>query len=75
VPQKEFRIDSFYKLEREGNSMSQVEKLLREIEQARFWGSLQVDFQNGQVTLIRKTETFKPQQQGTTHEANRYTSR
>jgi hypothetical protein len=44
--------------------MNQVEKMLREIEQARFWGSLQVDFQNGQVSLIRKTETIKPE--GTT---------
>jgi len=53
--------------------MSQVEKMLHEIEQARFWGSMQIDFQNGQVTLIRKTETIKPQ--GTTHETNRYTTR
>jgi hypothetical protein len=55
--------------------MNQVEKMLHEIEQVRFWGSMQIDFQNGQVTLIRKTETFKPQSQGTTHEANRYTTR
>ena len=49
--------------------MNQVEKKLREVEQARFWGSVQDDFQDGRVKLIRKTEAIKLQQ-GTTREYN-----
>jgi hypothetical protein len=36
-----------------------VEKYLNEVKQRRFWGSLQLDFQDGQLVLIRKQGTIK----------------
>jgi hypothetical protein len=36
-----------------------ISKYVREAQQARLWGMLQLDFQDGQLTLIRREETFK----------------
>jgi len=36
-----------------------IPELIAELKRGRFWGSLQIDFQNGEVLLIRKTETLK----------------
>ena len=36
-----------------------IEKYLTEVQQKRFWGSLQLDFQDGVLSLIRKEETIK----------------
>jgi hypothetical protein len=33
--------------------------LLRELESSRFYGSVELKFENGQVTLARKAETLK----------------
>jgi len=33
--------------------------VLNEIAKNKFWGSVQFDFRDGEVTLIRKTETMK----------------
>jgi hypothetical protein len=37
-----------------------VDKYVRQAEETRLWGTLQFDFQDGQLTLIRREETFKP---------------
>ncbi len=43
-------------MEKTGPLMS----VLAEIERRRFFGSLEIKFEAGRVTLIRKTETIKP---------------
>ncbi len=43
-------------MEKTGPLMS----VLTEIERRRFFGSLEIKFEAGRVTLIRKTETIKP---------------
>ena len=40
--------------------MLPIGDLLRELERNRFYGSLEVKFEAGQVVLVRKTETIKP---------------
>ena len=34
--------------------------LLAELEQSRFYGSVEIKFEAGRVVLLRKTETIKP---------------
>lgn len=36
-----------------------IEKYVADIKQRHFWGSLQFDFQDGQLVLVRKQETIK----------------
>jgi len=36
-----------------------IPSFLAELARARFWGSVQIDYQNGEPTLVRKTETTK----------------
>jgi hypothetical protein len=38
--------------------------LLNDLEKAAFWGSLEIKFESGNVVLIKKTETLKPNQRG-----------
>jgi hypothetical protein len=40
--------------------MSELLQLLKQLEQSRFYGSLEVKIEAGRVVLIRKTETLKP---------------
>jgi hypothetical protein len=40
--------------------MNELVELLRQLEQSRFYGVLEVKFEAGIVVLIKKTETFKP---------------
>jgi hypothetical protein len=40
--------------------MNELIQLLRQLEQARFYGVLEVKFEAGNVVLLKKTETFKP---------------
>lgn len=40
--------------------MSELAQLLRELEQARFYGSLELKYEAGRIVLIRKSETLKP---------------
>jgi hypothetical protein len=35
-------------------------ELLRDLERIRFYGSLELKFENGRLVLVRKTETIKP---------------
>lgn len=39
--------------------MHEVIALIQTIQQDKFWGNLQIDFRDGEVSLIRKTETIK----------------
>ncbi len=43
--------------------MQTLHQLLRELEQGRFYGSLEVKFEAGHIVLLRKTETIKPADQ------------
>jgi hypothetical protein len=55
----------------ERNEMTQeIERILREASEARFWGDIQLEYKDGQVILIRKTETIKLT--GTTEKSRRY---
>ena len=37
-----------------------TEKLLKELENQRFYGAVEIKFESGRLVLIRKTETIKP---------------
>jgi hypothetical protein len=37
-----------------------IPELLCDLEQSRFYGSLELKYEGGRLVLIRKTETFKP---------------
>jgi hypothetical protein len=56
--------------------MNDLVQLLRQLEQSRFYGSVEFKYEAGRVVLIRKSETFKPSDSGygnnrsTGHEAN-----
>jgi hypothetical protein len=43
--------------------MNELVQMLRQLEQSRFYGSLEMKFESGQVVLLKKTETLKPTQQ------------
>jgi hypothetical protein len=36
-----------------------IDKYVSEAQGKRFWGTLQLDFQDGRLSLIRKEETIK----------------
>lgn len=42
---------------------AKLTQLLTEVERERFWGSLELNYQDGQLVLVRKTETFKIRQE------------
>ena len=50
-------------------TLEALTQMLAELGRAYFWGSLQIDFQNGQIILVRKTETMKSLEsfKGNTH--------
>jgi hypothetical protein len=37
-----------------------VPELTNELERSRFYGSLELKYEDGRLVLIRKSETFKP---------------
>ena len=37
-----------------------IDQILHELEQRRFYGSLEIKFEAGRMVLIKKTETIKP---------------
>jgi hypothetical protein len=41
------------------NESAKAQEVLRELERTRFWGSIQFDYQDGQIILLRKTQTMK----------------
>ena len=42
--------------------MSELSQMLQQLEQSRFFGSLELKFESGHVVLLKKTETLKPTQ-------------
>jgi hypothetical protein len=38
----------------------EISKLTGDLERSRFYGSVELKFEDGRLVLIRKTETFKP---------------
>ena len=39
--------------------MTKLIELLRNLERERFYGNIQIEFQAGDIALVRKTQTFK----------------
>ena len=37
-----------------------ISELTHELERSRFYGSLELKYEDGRLVLIRRTETFKP---------------
>jgi hypothetical protein len=52
--------------------MNEIVAMLQKAQRESFWGQIQIDFHRGEVTLIRKTETFKPKE-NTLHEQHKPT--
>ena len=48
-------------------TVENISKLLADLARSRFWGMIQIDYQNGQPILVRKTETIKTLDKGNTH--------
>jgi hypothetical protein len=46
---------------------AKLTQLLGEAERDRFWGSLELSYQDGQLVLVRRTETFKIRQENYSH--------
>ena len=44
--------------------------LLHDLERAAFWGSLEIKLEAGNVVLIKKTETLKPNQRNNRGDEN-----
>ncbi len=42
------------------DTIAEITKVLRDLEQRRFYGGLEIKIESGNVVLIRKTETLKP---------------
>jgi hypothetical protein len=42
---------------------TKLTQLLSEAERDRFWGSLELTYQDGQPVIVRKTQTFKIRQE------------
>jgi len=40
--------------------MNEAMRLLENLQRERFYGSLEVKFENGHITIMRKTETILP---------------
>ncbi len=45
-----------------------IPEMIRELEQQKFYGSLEISFQAGHVTVIRKTESFRPASEPSTEQ-------
>jgi hypothetical protein len=39
--------------------VNEVIKMLEKAQKEKLWGNLQIDFRDGEVILVRKTETLK----------------
>lgn len=46
----------------------EISELARELEKSRFYGSLELKYEDGRLVLIRKSETFRPMEKPTGHE-------
>jgi hypothetical protein len=53
-----------------------IPQFLADLGRSRFWGTIQIDYQNGQPILVRKTETVKVlDQRNTYHERSEQSER
>jgi len=41
------------------NPLNEIIAMLEKAQSQSFWGQIQIDFQNGAITIIRRTETIK----------------
>jgi hypothetical protein len=48
-----------------------ISALARELEKSRFYGSLELKYEDGRLVLIRKTETFRPMEKPTGNDNTR----
>jgi hypothetical protein len=48
-----------------------ISELARDLEKSRFYGSLELKYEDGRLVLIRKTETFRPMEKPTGNEHTR----
>ena len=49
-----------------------INTVLQKATEQRLWGQIQLEYQDGRIVLIRKTETFKPEtSRETTHDRPR----
>jgi hypothetical protein len=37
----------------------QIAKLISDLTRKKFWGKVEIEFRDGQVTILRKSETIK----------------
>jgi hypothetical protein len=57
---------------------TRIEELIRTVQaltQSRFWGSLEIKFENGDVVLLRKAETIKLDDNWRSNRGAEYVSR
>jgi hypothetical protein len=45
-----------------------IQKLLREAKDTHLWGTIQLDFQEGQLVLVRHTKTIKVDRENNHHD-------
>lgn len=45
---------------RRGSLMDKLLRLLKDLAEQRFWGSIEIRFEDGKVVHIRKIENIKP---------------
>jgi argininosuccinate synthase len=50
---------SVQKKDNNKNQMEQLQEMLKEMFQTSFYGSVEVKFEAGRVTIVRKTESMK----------------
>ncbi|ADD67300.1 MAG: hypothetical protein AB7E76_05265 [Deferribacterales bacterium] len=50
---------SVQKKDNNKNQMEQLQDMLKEMFQTSFYGSVEVKFEAGRVTIVRKTESMK----------------
>lgn len=50
---------SVQKKDNNKNQMEQLQNMLKEMFQTSFYGSVEVKFEAGRVTIVRKTESMK----------------
>jgi hypothetical protein len=43
----------------------EISELARELEKSRFYGTLELKYEDGRLVLIRKSETFRPMEKPT----------
>jgi hypothetical protein len=50
----------------------ELETVLKDFATRRLWGRIEIDFQHGELVVIRRQESIKPKlQEGTTYERSR----